>query len=337
MRAVRAVPARRGNTIFVIMADIGKDLERAAALLRAGKLVGIPTETVYGLGANALDEEAALAVFEVKKRPFFDPLIVHVPSAADVEKYADIHDERLQKLANSFWPGPLTLLLPKKEVIPSLVTSGLDVVAVRVPNHALTLELLRMVGIPIAAPSANPFGYISPTEPQHVQRQLGDQIDYILDGGNCRIGIESTIVGIEDGSVCVFRLGGLAVEGIERKVGRVSLKLNQSGDPTAPGQLKHHYAPGKPLFMGDIPELLDQHSNKQAAVICFGTEPPKRKGARIYNLSRGSDLHEAALNLFKFLREADESDAEVVICGPVPDNGLGKAINDRLRRAAAES
>jgi L-threonylcarbamoyladenylate synthase len=334
MKVVR-VPVVACEPYLCSMAEIGRDVERAAQLLREGKLIGIPTETVYGLAANALDENSVLRVFETKERPFFDPLIIHLASLDSVKKYADIHDDRLLKLAEAFWPGPLTLLLPKKEMIPNIVTSGLPEVAARVPNHTLTLELLSKVDFPIAAPSANPFGYISPTEPQHVQRQLGDRIDYILDGGNCRIGIESTIAGIEDGQVCIFRLGGLAVEAIEKKIGRVQLRINQSGDPTAPGQLKHHYAPRKPLFVGDVDELLALNQNKKVAVICFGTGDYKRPGIRVYNLSKGADLHEAALNLFKFLREADESDADVVICSSVPDNGIGKAINDRLKRAAA--
>jgi L-threonylcarbamoyladenylate synthase len=318
------------------MAEIGKDIDRAASLLREGKLIGIPTETVYGLAANALNENAVLDVFESKKRPLFDPLIIHVPSLEAARKYADIHDARLLSLAEAFWPGPLTLLLPKKEMIPAIVTSGLPEVAVRVPNHPLTLELLRKVDFPLAAPSANPFGYVSPTEPEHVQRQLGDAIDYIIDGGNCRIGIESTIVGIEDDDVCIFRLGGLAVEAIEKKVGRVKLRINKSGDPTAPGQLKNHYAPGKPLFMGNAEELIKSHAGEKIALISFGDKDYEGKNIRSYNLSKSGDLHEAALNLFRFLRAADDSDAQVVICSPVPDFGLGKAINDRLGRAAAE-
>jgi L-threonylcarbamoyladenylate synthase len=318
------------------VAEIGKDIERAAALLRDGKLIGIPTETVYGLAANALNEEAVLSVFESKQRPLFDPLIIHVASQETIDRYASFHDDRLKKLAEAFWPGPLTLLLPKKENVPAITTSGLPEVAVRVPNHPLTLELLRKVDFPVAAPSANPFGYISPTEPSHVQRQLGDKIDYILDGGNCRIGIESTIVGIEDNVVSIFRLGGLAVEAIERQVGRVELRVNNSGDPTAPGQLRHHYAPRKPLFLGDITALIARHKGKKIAALCFGSEVCDNRHARCFNLSRGADLHEAALNLVKFLREADESDADVVLASRVPDNGLGKAITDRLRRASVE-
>lgn len=317
------------------MAETGKNIVLAAELLSKGKLVAIPTETVYGLGANALNESAVLSVFKAKERPFFDPLIIHVPSLEAAKLYADFKDHRLLTLATTFWPGPLTLLLPKKEIVPSIVTSGLPQVAVRVPNHALTLALLGEISFPLAAPSANPFGYVSPTEPQHVNNQLGDKIDYILDGGACTVGIESTIVGIEDDQVCVFRLGGLAIEEIEKIVGPVELSINNSSDPKAPGQLKNHYAPTKPLFVGDLNELAGQHTSKQISVLCFGDENNLPKNAEVFNLSQSQNLEEAALNLFKFLRLADESSSDVVLCQVLPNAGLGRAINDRLKRASA--
>lgn len=316
------------------MAEIGKNIDFAADLLLKGKLVAIPTETVYGLAANALNEKAVLSIFEAKQRPFFDPLIVHLPTIESIAKYADLKDERLIKLANTFWPGPLTLLLPKKEIVANIVTSGLEQVAVRIPNHPLTLELLKKVNIPLAAPSANPFGYVSPTEPAHVNNQLGDKIDYILDGGPCNIGLESTIIGIEDDTVCVYRLGGLAIEEIEKIVGKVNLRINNSSDPKAPGQLKSHYAPKKPLLIGNIAELLKLNTNKKTAVICFGNETFLIENLTVFNLSKTKNLNEAAINLFKFLRLADESNADIVICEPLPETGLGRAINDRLRRAA---
>lgn len=317
------------------MAEIGKDITHAAALLSEGKLVAIPTETVYGLAANALNEKAVLSVFETKERPFFDPLIIHVPSIEAIEKYATFEDERLKKLAHTFFPAPLTLLLPKKNIIPDIVTSGLAQVAVRVPNHALTLELLKKLNFPLAAPSANPFGYVSPTEPEHVQKQLGEKIPYILDGGKCSVGLESTIVGIENGKICVFRLGGLAIEAIEKVVGKVELRINHSSNPKAPGQLKSHYAPKKNLFVGNLNELIAQHSNKKIALICFGEKKFTDKNFLVFNLSEKSDVNEAALNLFRFLRLADESEADSVLCEKLPENGLGRAINDRLQRAAA--
>lgn len=316
------------------MAQTGKNTEQAAKFLRESRLVAIPTETVYGLSANALDEKAVLRVFEAKQRPFFDPLIIHIPSIDSVEKYANWNDDKLKKLAEKFWPGPLTILLPKKDIIPGIVTSGLDQVAVRVPNHSLTLELLNQLNFPLAAPSANPFGYVSPTTAEHVNNQLGDKIDYILDGGPCNVGLESTIVGVEESKICVYRLGGLAIEEIEKIVGKLELRINDSSDPKAPGQLKSHYAPKKSLLLGNIHELLNSNKHKRIAVICFGKQN-FTIGTKIFNLSPAENLKEAALNLFKYLREADESDVDLVIAEKLPEEGLGKAINDRLKRASA--
>jgi L-threonylcarbamoyladenylate synthase len=321
--------------IFAPLADAGIDIQRAAELIMKGELVAIPTETVYGLAANALNESAVLKIFQAKERPFFDPLIVHTHSADEVTKYARWHDDRLQRLASRFWPGPLTILLPKKNIIPGIVTSGLEQVAMRVPRHPLTLQLLRLLPVPLAAPSANPFGYVSPTSSLHVNNQLGDRLSYILDGGPSSVGLESTIVGVENNKVCIYRVGGLAVEEIEKICGTVDIQLNTSSDPKAPGQLKNHYSPRKPLFLGDEKELLSEYGAKKIALLTFGeNELPVERGY-VYNLSKNSDLNEAAVNLFHFLRDADESDAEIVIAGTVPDTGLGRAINDRLRRAAA--
>lgn len=238
------------------------------------------------------------------------------------------------RLAEAFWPGPLSLLLPKKENIPNLVTSGLPRVAIRVPNHPLTLSLLQQLNFPLAAPSANPFGYVSPTTAQHVQAQLGDTIAYILDGGPCQVGLESTIVGMEEDKLCVYRLGGLSIEQIEQVAGKVELNLNVSSDPRAPGQLKNHYAPGKPLYLGDIETLAKQHAGKKIAVIDFGTHVYSFKPQIHLALSRQENLKEAALNLFSALRAADDSEAELVLASTVPEHELGRAINDRLRRAS---
>jgi L-threonylcarbamoyladenylate synthase len=317
------------------IAQTGQNIDLVASLLSQGKLVAIPTETVYGLAANALDEKAVLSVFEAKQRPFFDPLIVHIDSFSSAQKYALWNDERLKLLAQKFWPGPLTILLPKKDLVPGIVTSGLPRVALRVPNHPLTLELLRRIPFPLAAPSANPFGYISPTEARHVNEQLGQKVDYILDGGACTVGLESTIVGVEEGRICVYRLGGLSVEEIENAVGKVESRVNASGDPRAPGQLKSHYAPAKKLIIGNIAQLIEENEGKRLAVIFFGEEKVKGLNIIPFNLSPEKSLSEAAINLFRFLRMADESDADLVIAGMLPEEGLGRAINDRLRRAAA--
>ena len=315
------------------MAEIGYNIDRASQLLSQGALVGIPTETVYGLAANALNENAVLNIFEAKNRPQFDPLIVHVSSIHEVEKYAFWPDERLKSLAEQFWPGPLTILLPKKNNIPHLVTSGLDTVAIRVPQHPLTLQLLNNISFPLAAPSANPFGYISPTTAQHVNNQLGKKIAYILDGGPCKVGLESTIIGLEANQIMVFRLGGLAIEEIEKAIGKVELKINQSSNPVAPGQLVSHYAPHKPLIIGDIAKKIIENHKKNMAVIAFGQN--NFNSPLTFNLSEKSDMNEAALNLFKMLRLADESDAELIITNYLPEQGLGRAINDRLKRAAS--
>jgi L-threonylcarbamoyladenylate synthase len=315
------------------MVEIGKDIEKATKLLRAGQLVAIPTETVYGLAANALDSDAVLKVFAAKNRPFFDPLIIHVANQKTALLYANFHDSRLLLLTEKFWPGPLTLLLPKKNIIPDIVTSGLGQVAVRVPNHPVALKLLELTQLPLAAPSANPFGYVSPTHALHVKNQLGDRIDYILDGGPCSVGLESTIVGIEDNQVCIYRLGGLAIEAIEKLVGKVELRINNSGDPKAPGQLKSHYAPKTQMIIGDLHDLIQTHQSKKLAVICFGNKNFDLENTQVFNLSKNENLEEAAINLFRYLRESDESGADLIIAEFVPDHGLGRAINDRLRRA----
>ena len=306
------------------MSKIGIDIEKAKQILQEGGLVAIPTETVYGLAANALNKEAVLKIFEAKNRPHFDPLIVHTDSIEKVKSYVSEFPEWAQQLATAFWPGPLTLLLPKKNSIADIVTSGLPQVAVRIPNHPLTLQLLKSLDFPLAAPSANPFGYVSPTTAKHVETQLGGQIDYILDGGVCEVGIESTIVGFEDGKITVYRLGGLALEDIEKVVGKVDVKLNQSSDPKAPGMLKNHYAPKKTLIIGDVAVYRKEHPSKKIGVIS------------LEKLSPSENLKEAAHNLFSALRDLDESDVDVIIAEKFPDTFLGRAINDRLERAAAK-
>ncbi len=317
------------------MAEIGKDIQKAVAFLERDELVAIPTETVYGLAANALNPIAVAKIFEAKERPTFDPLIVHTHALNEVENFvSDIHPALL-KLAQVFWPGPLTLLLPKKDIIPNLVTSGLDRVGVRIPNHSLTLELLSKLSFPLAAPSANPFGYISPTIAKHVDKQLGNKIPYILDGGACEVGLESTIVGEENGEIIVYRLGGLSIDDIEAVVGKVFVQLNQSSNPKAPGQLKSHYAPKKPVYIGNVVELQNTHADKKIGAIIFGDNIKFSESTIVKNLSFSKNYQEAAVHLFSFLRELDETDVDVIITDLLPEQGLGLAINDRLRRAAA--
>lgn len=320
------------------MADVGFDIERATAFLRKGQLVAIPTETVYGLAGNALDLKAVSSIFETKNRPSFDPLILHVASFEQVNPFVTAFPEKLKRLAEAFWPGPLTVLLPRKASVPDLVTSGLDRVAVRVPNHPLTLALLAQLDFPLAAPSANPFGYISPTQAGHVAAQLGTQIPYILDGGACAVGVESTIVGMEDEQVVVYRLGGLDISEIESIVGPVIVQAHSSSNPSAPGQLASHYAPRKPFVLGDLIELIPQlvQQGKKVGVLSFSTHFPSLSADCQVILSARQDLKEAAQRLFMAMRLLDESDAELIVAEFVPDIELGRAINDRLRRAAAQ-
>jgi L-threonylcarbamoyladenylate synthase len=313
------------------MATISKDIKQAQVHLNAGELVAIPTETVYGLAANALDVKAIAKIFEAKNRPTFDPLIVHIAYPSEVEKYAAAYLGPARDLAIKYWPGPLTLLLPKRNNIPDLVTAGLNTVGLRCPNHPITLGLLRALDFPLAAPSANPFGYISPTAAQHVQDQLGDKVPFILDGGPCSVGLESTIVGFERGEVVIHRLGGLSLEAIESVVGKVEVRTQSSANPLAPGQLDSHYAPRKKMVVGNIDELLRKHYGERVGVLSFKTSYSANDN---FILSPKGSVNEAAQNIFSMMRQLDQSDVDVILAEFVPEQGLGKAINDRLRRAS---
>ncbi len=315
------------------MGKIGKEISVAKKLLMAGQLVAIPTETVYGLAANALDEKAVVKIFATKKRPRFDPLIVHVHSIEQAQGYTLAFGEKAKKLANAFWPGPLTLVLEKNPHIPDIVTSGLDTVGLRCPDHPLTLDLLRQLPFPLAAPSANPFGYISPTTANHVHAQLGNLIPYILDGEPCRVGIESTIVGFENNVPIIYRQGGITLEAIEDIVGEVRNQRDVT-KILSPGQLESHYAPRKPFFLGNIALLMEQQpENTKPGILRFtGISSMPNE----FILSEAGNLEEAARNLFGALRQLDLMDVTAILAEEVPDEGLGKAINDRLRRAAAK-
>jgi L-threonylcarbamoyladenylate synthase len=316
---------------------IGKDIEAAKIFLRNGLVIGIPTETVYGLAGNALDEDAVLRIFTVKNRPHFDPLIVHTYSISEIEKYVKDVPDKARLLMQHFMPGALTLLLKKRNIIPDLITSGLDTVAVRIPNHPLTLQLLRELPFPLAAPSANPFGYISPTNAAHVFEQLQGSIPYILDGGATTVGVESTIIGFEGNEAVVYRLGGLAIEDIERVIGKTWVNVNSSSNPKAPGMLKSHYAPGKRLIFDDAGGLeVLKSGNQKVGVICFN-KPVEGidKGNQIL-LSIMGDLDEAAKNLFAAMRTLDASEVDVIYAVKFPEEGLGRAINDRLGRASVK-
>ena len=313
------------------MAEIGKDVEKAKDLLLAGELVAVPTETVYGLAGNALHLSAVAKIFEVKGRPQFDPLIVHIPNREASELYASAIPEQAKKLAEEFWPGPLTVLLKKKPIIADLVTAGLDTVGLRSPDHPLTQKLLAILPFPLAAPSANPFGYVSPTRAEHVNEQLGDKIRYILDGGPSTVGVESTIVGFEDNGPVIYRLGGITQEQIESIIGNVAVNTTSASNPKSPGQLQSHYAPGKKVIVGDIGSLIAQQRRTPFGVLSFQKDYTQRFQ---YILSPTGQITEAAQNLFSALRTLDKMPIEVILTEFVPDVGVGKAINDRLRRAS---
>ena len=314
------------------MTQIGQDIQAARQLLEQNQVVGIPTETVYGLAANALSPDAVLTIFQVKNRPAFDPLIVHIDSPAKLDRLVEHIPEPALQLAEAFWPGPLTLLLPKKDIVPDLTTSGLDTVAIRIPNHPLTLELLRSLDFPLAAPSANPFGYISPTSAQHVADQLGDQVPYILDGGISQVGLESTIIGFDEPQPTVFRLGGIALEAIEAVIGPVNVRSHSTSNPQAPGMLSSHYAPRKPLTLLTDDQLPKPDAASGALVFTTPFEGISLQNQ--YVLSPTGDPNEAARHLFSYLRALDKLPVSHIYAQLLPDDGLGRAINDRLRRAA---
>lgn len=313
-------------------AEIGTDIKKAAALLREGRVVGIPTETVYGLAANALHADAVADIFRIKNRPDFDPLIVHIADISQVEKYASQFPAKAIKLAEAFWPGPLTLVLPKRDIIPYSVTSGLETVGLRVPRHELTLELLMQLSFPLAAPSANPFGYISPTTAQHVADQLGEFIPYILDGGPCAVGVESTIVGFDDSfNPVIYRKGMITQEMIEAVVGKTEVLTHSHSNPQAPGMLTSHYAPRTPL---KIITADDTNFDNRTGFLGFDAYHPLIPKHNQLLLSPSGDIYEAARNLYASLRMLDKLGLEVIYCSLITGIPGSEALNDRLRRAA---
>jgi len=300
----------------------------------------MPTETVYGLGANALDQAAVLKIFAAKNRPSFDPLIIHQSTSARILAYASEVPGEAYKLAEEFWPGPLTLVLPKHPSVPDMVVSGLPSVALRVPDHPVALELLSRVDFPVAAPSANPFGFVSPTTAQHVKDQLGDKINYILDGGPCRVGLESTIVAFPNGVATILRKGGLPIEQIEQFLGHpLAVKTHGSSRPEAPGMLSKHYSPGNRLKIFDRLEDNEQIPEGSAKIVFGrGGEAISFDDKRLittYDLSPAGELTQAAQQLFTYLRLMAAHRYPFVAAELLPETGLGRAINDRLRRAAA--
>ena len=310
-----------------LLAPTAESIAAAAAALRAGRLVAFPTETVYGLGADATDDRAVAAIFAAKDRPSFNPLIIHLADHAAADALVRM-DARGRILAEQFWPGPLTLVLPRREgcSVSLLASAGLDTLAVRLPRHPVAARLLKAFGGPIAAPSANPSGRLSPTTATHVAEGLGDRVAMILDGGPTAIGLESTVVDLSGAQARLLRPGGLTAEEIEAVIGPLAA-AESATSPRSPGMLESHYAPVLPLRLEAGSVAADE------ALLAFGPKVPP--GAhKTLNLSPGGDLTQAAANLFAHLRRLDASGARRIAVMAVPDEGLGRAINDRLRRAA---
>ncbi len=338
--------------MIALLSPTEENLRVAATALREGRLVAFPTETVYGLGGDAMNTNALAQIFEVKQRPFFDPLIVHIADRALLTSLCQIPDARAEKLMDAFWPGPLTLVLPKKAGVPDLATSGLPTVAIRMPAHPVALKLLKLAGIPVAAPSANPFGRLSPTTAAHVQGHFESGIEMVLDGGPCNIGVESTILSLASETPVLLRAGGLPREEIEALIGPISLIETLPEKPLAPGQLAGHYAPRTWLRLRHSLPATNTHitTDRQKLGPLFAHSNHMRIGLLAFKNAAGSDrfaateilsstgnLREAAANLFASLHRLDTLGLDWIEAETLPETGLGVAIMDRLRKAAAGS
>ncbi len=318
-----------------------ENIALAGRALAAGGLVAMPTETVYGLAANAFDEVAVARVFEAKQRPSFDPLIVHIAELGEAERVVAHIPPAARDLMAALWPGPLTLILPKREEVPELVTSGLPSVALRLPASEVARALIQAAGTPLAAPSANPFGYLSPTTAQHVAAMLGERLDYILDGGPCPIGVESTVVDLTGEIPLVLRPGGMAMETIAAVVGRVELFDRSVAQPTSPGQLASHYAPHTALHLVEAGGLGRARPREGAVALCFDASSRRALAegspglyAQLVCLSESASLLEAAARLFSLLHDLDRDGWSEIWAERLPEEGLGRAVNDRLWKAS---
>lgn len=313
---------------------ITSNLNNAKKALINDEIISIPTETVYGLAANAYSETALKKIFILKRRPFYNPLIVHIKSLEYIHEVAINIPEIAIKLAKEFWPGPLTLVLEKQNHIPDLVTAGQNTVAIRVPNHPVALALLEKLKFPLAAPSANPFGSISPTSAQHVLNYFENKLDIILEGGECINGIESTIIGFENNQPILYRHGSISVEDIEACIGKILIKTNNDNKPNAPGMLTRHYAPSTDTYLtNNVVNLLKTFDGKNVGVILFKDQIQSNKNIIQEVLSSEGDLKEASKNLYAALHRLDKSNLDIIIAEKFPNEGLGKTINDRLERA----
>ncbi len=318
---------------------ISTDRAAAVELLRSGEIVALPTETVYGLAADALNPIAVAKIFEAKERPRFDPLIVHLPDHEWLEKIADIRADDRQlvlALATKFWPGPFTMVLPKRDIVPGIVTGGLDTVAVRISAHPVFGEIVRELDQPLAAPSANRFGRISPTTAQHVFDELEGRIQLIIDAGPTEHGLESTIVAVTAGRIEILRRGPLTDEDLSQ-VAEVTA-VAQTPKISAPGQLPSHYAPRTPLRLIDDAKLFSPKKNQRVGLLAWTSSArfsaDEKRFTAVRNLSERQDLREAAANLFRYLRELDALGLDLIVAERVSSRGLGAAIMDRLTRAA---
>ena len=303
----------------------------AAKHIQEGRLVAFPTETVYGLGANALDPIAVAKIFELKERPTFDPLIVHIASIDDLLKLTSSKDNRVALLAEKFWPGPLTIILPKSDLVSDIVTSGLETVGIRMPDNTIALELIRQSGCPIAAPSANKFGQVSPTKAKHVRKQLPN-VDYLLDGGSTKVGIESTIISLNEKGFEILRHGIITREEIEQVIPYFAIDENDKTNIVSPGMLKSHYSPDKPIYILD--EILPEHFDKSKAGLLSFTGDNCADYKIVELLTDDKDLRTCAVNLFAAIHRLEEADIESIAAEPVPETGIGIAIMDKLRKAA---
>ena len=319
------------------MIKVGKSIYESVKNLIKGEIVCIPTETVYGLGVNALDQKAVDKVFKLKKRPYFDPLICHTNSIEKVKMFVKNFPRKAEILAKKFWPGPLTILLEKKKIVPDITTSKLKTVGFRIPDNKLTLSILEKIDFPIAAPSANPFGYISPTLPKHILEMFKNDISYVLDDGGCDIGIESTIVGFEDKKTLVYRVGGITIEKLENVIGEVEIFKKKIKLPISSGMLKNHYSPKKDLIVGEIQSLIKKYINKKIGILSFNKY---YKGIDLKNqiiLSKNLNLEQASRNLYKSLHLLDNMNIDIILTSLLPNHGIGKSINDRIIKASKKN
>jgi len=311
------------------------DLDKVRKALVKGEIIALPTETVYGLAANIFNDKAIEKIYALKKRPAYNPLIVHIASSNILEQVAKKIPVKAKELADIFWPGPLTLVLEKQDQIPHRITAGKKTVAVRVPNHPLTLQLLNSLNFPLAAPSANTFGFISPTSADHVALYFKEELNFILDGGPCSHGLESTIIGFQNDKPILYRHGAIALEEIEKVTGSISVKNQNNNKPSAPGMLSRHYAPKTQIqITNDISNSIEQNRNKKIGVLSFRKFKNSHHEINQEVLSISGNLKEAAKNLYAALHRLDQMNLDLIITSFFPEKGLGKTINDRLKRAA---